>query len=154
MKAVVAEFARKHLLVLVVGFLSTFSFAGSASSQWLAQNQNCSSNCASLKASAASNPAAKSNTRIAAITPAERVSGSHSMDLNSGSTVHAMTSAGMRSESDQGAIDTQANKSPATDGASTPGASFFLLLGLALIGIRLVISYRSRKLKNLAAQTD
>jgi hypothetical protein len=154
MKAVVATLARKHLLVLIVGFFATFSFAGLALSHSLTQNQNCSSNCESLETLVASNPTAKSNTRIATATPTERISGSQPLDLNSGSEVQAMTSPSTRPRPDPGSSDTQANKSPATEGAATPGASFFLLLGLALIGIRLVISYRSRKLKNLATQTD
>ena len=154
MKAVVAKLTRKHPLVLVVGFLLTFSFAGWASPQWLAQNENCSSNCESLKTSAGSNLAAKSNTRIAAITTTERLNGPQPMDLGSGSDVRATTPATTRSRSDQGSVDAQANKSSSTDGAGTPGASFFLLLGVALIGMRLVISYRSKKIKNLATQAD
>lgn len=75
------------------------------------------------------------------------------MDLSSASDVRATTPGPTLSRTEQGSSTTQANKNPATEGASTPAPSFFLLLGLALIGIRLVISYRSRKLKNLATET-
>ena len=155
MKAVVGKLARKYRFVfVVVGFLSIFSFEVWASSDWLSQKQNCSNNCEIPETLAASNPTAESNTRIAAAVPTERTGGSQPMHLSNGNDLRAMTPASTWSRPDQGSIDTQANKSPASDGASTPGASFFLILGLALIGIRLVISYRSRKLKNLAAQTD
>ena len=40
-----------------------------------------------------------------------------------------------------------------TDDGSTPGPRFFLIFGSVLIGARLIIAYRSRKLRKLAAET-
>ena len=57
------------------------------------------------------------------------------------------------SKTDQGPTSAQALANPATEGGSTPGPRFFLLIGLVLIGVRLIISYRSRKVKNLATGT-
>jgi hypothetical protein len=56
------------------------------------------------------------------------------------------------SASDQGAVNAQAIVNPATESASTPSSRFFLVIGFVLIGARL-ISYRSRKVKNLATET-
>ena len=57
------------------------------------------------------------------------------------------------SKTDQGPTSAQTLVSTETEGGSTPGPRSFLLIGLVLIGVRLIISYRSRKVKNLATET-
>jgi hypothetical protein len=153
MKIVFAKVTHKHFFVVVLGILSTFSFGSWAWPYSLTQNQNCSGNCESLELSAAFTPNEKLDARNVSSTPAEHISGAQSMDLSRASDIRTITPGNTALPTDQGAATTQANKNPATEGASTPGPSFFLLLGLVLIGIRLVISYRSRKLKNLATET-
>jgi hypothetical protein len=152
MKIVLAKVTRRHFFVVVLGILWTFSFGSWAWPYSLTQNQNCSGNCESLEPSTAFTPNEKLDARNVS-TPADHISGSQSMDLSSANDIRTITPGNTASLTDQGATTTQANKNPAPEGASTPGPSFFLLLGLVLIGIRLVISYRSRKLKNLATET-
>lgn len=139
MKAVaLARPPRKHFFLLFLGIFSAFSLASTAWSYSVLQSQSCFSNC---------------DMRTVSFTPADRSSGSEPMDLSSASDVRATTQDPALSHTEQGSSTAQANKNPATEAASTPAPSFFLLLGFGLIGIRLVISYRSKKLKNLATET-
>lgn len=130
----------KHFFLLFFGIFSTFFFSlpGSASSYSVLQSQSCSNNC---------------NMLVVSFTTADRISGSEPMDLSGTSDPRATTQDPALSHTEQGSSTAQANKNPATEAASTPAPSFFLLLGFGLIGIRLVISYRSKKLKNLATET-
>ena len=153
MKAVVAKVTCKHFIFVVLAILLTFSLKSSAWPYSLTENQNCSGNCENLETSATSAPNKNLNERNMIGTTADHITTAQSMDLSSASDVRTITPGNTLSHNDQGAATTQANKNPATEGANTAGPSFFLLLGLVLIGIRLVISYRSRKLKNLATET-
>ena len=80
-------------------------------------------------------------------------SGLQSTDLTNGAEVQAAVVGSRPSTSDQGVANAQTLVNPATESASTPGPRSFLLIGLVLIGVRLIISYRSRKVKNLATET-
>ena len=76
-----------------------------------------------------------------------------SVNLDDTSNVQAATPGSVLSRADAGTANAQTLKSPASDGGSALGPHFFLLIGLALIGLRLIIAYRSRKVKNLAEGT-
>ena len=83
----------------------------------------------------------------------DRVNRREPTDLANGVEAQPAVVASRPSTSDQGAVNAQALVSPATESANTPGPRFFLLIGLVLIGARLIIAYRSRKVKNLATET-
>ena len=134
MKAAMARVTHKHFFVIFLGLLSAFSLASSAWPYSVAQNQNCSGNC-------------ESHERLAAFTH------SKPLDVDAVSFTLAEETNVIQAADLSGGISAQALKSPGTEGASTPGTPFFLLIGLALIGVRLIISYRSRKVKNLATET-
>ena len=153
MKAAVAKVTRIHFFVVLLGFLLVFSFGNESWSHPLTQNQTCSGNCGGVERLDAFAPNKTLDARPVSLTPAHRISGAQSMDLSSASDIRSTTRESNLSNADQGATSAQAFKNPGTDGGSTPGPGFFLLVGLALIGVRLVISYRSRKLKNLATGT-
>jgi hypothetical protein len=153
MKAVTARVTRKNFFVILLGLLSAFSLESSVWPYSVTQNQNCSGNCESHERLAAFTQTKTLDARTVSFTPADRISALQSADLASGADVQAATSGSTLSNTDQVPTSTQALKNPGTEGGSTPGPSFFLLIGLALIGVRLVISYRSRKVKNLATQT-
>ena len=153
MKAAVAKVTRKHFFVVLLGFLAGFSLGNESWSYSLTQNQTCSGNCGGLERLDASASNETLNARPVSFTPADRISGAQSIDLSNASDIRSTTPGSNLSNTDQGATSAQAFKNPGTDGGNTPGPGFFLLVGLALIGVRLVISYRSRKLKNLATET-
>lgn len=153
MKAIMAKGTCKNFFVLVLAILLAFSLESWAWPYSLTENQNCSGNCEKLETSATSTPNKNLNARNVSSTTADHITGAQSMDLSSASGVQTITPGNTLSHTDQGAATAQVNKNPAAEGTNTPGPSFFLLLGLVLIGIRLVISYRSRKLKNLATET-
>jgi hypothetical protein len=146
MKVVVAKVTGKRFFVLILTILSTFYLESGAWPYSLSENQNCSANCENLGISNKN-----LNARNVSSTPADQFTGAQSTNLNSASEVRTITPSNTLSHADQRAA-TQADKNSAAEGTNAPGPSFFLLLGLVLIGIRLVISYRSRKLKNLAAE--
>jgi hypothetical protein len=124
MKAAMGKITRKHFFVIFLGLLSAFSFGISASA------------------------------RAAELAPADRISAAQAADLGIGVDAQAAAQGGMPSNTSQVPTSAaQALKNPGTEGGSTPGPGFFLLIGLALIGVRLIISYRSRKVKNLATET-
>jgi MYXO-CTERM domain-containing protein len=150
MKAVTARVRRKNFFVIFLGLLSAFSLGSSVWPYSVTQNQNCSGNCESHERLAAFTQTKTLDARTVSFTPADRISALQSADLATGADVQSATSG---STTDQVPTSTQALKNSGTEGGSTPGPGFFLLVGLALIGVRLVISYRSRKVKNLATQT-
>jgi len=125
MKAAMARVTCKHFFLIFLGLLSAF-FLGSTSWPYsVAQNQNCSGNCESHERLAAFAHNKPLDVSAVSFSLAEGINLIQAADLGGGSDV-------------------------GTEGGSTPGPRFFLLIGLALIGVRLVISYRSRKVKNLA----
>jgi hypothetical protein len=92
------------------------------------------------------------SARTASLTPTDRTSALQSVDLAS-IDVQSAAAGSIPSKTDQGATSAQALANSAIEGGSTPGPRSFLLVGLVLIGVRLIISYRSRKVKNLATGT-
>jgi hypothetical protein len=115
MKTAMGKITRKHFIVVLLGLLSAFSFEIAASA------------------------------RTATSAPADRISGLQSADLGSNIDAQAAAPGSMPSNTSQVTTSAQAFKNPGTETGSTPGPSFFLLIGLALIAVRLIISYRSRK---------
>jgi hypothetical protein len=153
MNVAMARVTHKPFFVIFLGLLSAFSLGSSAWSYSVAQNQNCSGNCETHERLATFTHDKPLNVGAATFTLAEGTNGIQAADLGGGSEVRAATSGSTLSNTDQGTASAQALKNPGTEGGSTPGPRFFLLIGLALIGVRLVISYRSRKVKNLATGT-
>ena len=92
------------------------------------------------------------SARTASLTNTDRTSALQSVDLAS-LDVQSAAAGSIPSKTDQGPTSAQALANSATEGGSTPGPRSFLLVGLVLIGARLIISYRSRKVKNLATGT-
>ena len=92
------------------------------------------------------------SARTASLTPTDRTSALQSVDLAS-VDVQSAAAGSIPSKTDQGPTSAQALANSATEAGSTPGPRSFLLVGLVLIGARLIISYRSRKVKNLATGT-
>ena len=91
--------------------------------------------------------------RTASFTPADQNTAPQSVDRINSVDVQSAAAGSIPSKTDQGPTSAQALVSPGTEGGSTPGPRSFLLIGLVLIGVRLIISYRSRKVKNLATET-
>ncbi len=92
------------------------------------------------------------SARTANLTPTDRNTALQSADLIN-VDVEFAAAGSIPSKTDQGPSSAQTLVIPGTEGGSTPGPRSFLLIGLVLIGVRLIISYRSRKVKNLATET-
>jgi len=152
MKATMARITRKHFFIIFLGLLSAFSLGSSIWSESVAQTQDCSGDCEKVEQIAVTHSKTL-DVGTASFTPADGISVQQTADLGGGSDVRAVTSESTLSSTNQGSTRAQALKSPETEGGSTPGPRFFLLIGLALIGVRLIISFRSRKMKNLATGT-
>jgi hypothetical protein len=152
MKATMARITRKHFFIIFLGLLSAFSLGSSVWSDSVAQTQDCSGDCEKVEQIAVT-LSKTLDVGTASFTPAAGISVLQAADLGGGSDVRAATWESTLFNTDQGATSVQALKNPGTEGGSTPGPDFFLLIGLALISVRLVISYRSRKVKNLATGT-
>jgi hypothetical protein len=153
MKAAMARVTHKNFFVIFLGLLSAFSLGSSAWPYSVAQNQNCSGNCESHELLAAFTHNKPLNVGAESFTLAEGINVIQAADLGGGSDARAATLGSTLSDTGQVPTSAQALNYPGTEGGSTPGPRFFLLIGLALIGVRLVISYRSRKVKNLATGT-
>ena len=123
MKTSMTRNARKHFFAIVLGLLPALSFQSSLSAH------------------------------AASFTPADRMRAVESVNLPSSVDVQAATPPNMSSNTHQVPSSTQALKNSGVEGGSTPGPSSFFLIGLALISARLVISHRSKKMKNLASET-
>jgi hypothetical protein len=123
MKAAIKRVTRKLFFIIFLGLLSAISFGNSVSA------------------------------RTASLTPTDGTSALQFVDLSSGVNAQAAAAGSIPSKTDQGPTSAQALVNPGTEGGSTPGPRSFLLIGLVLIGVRLIISYRSRKVKNLAPGT-
>ena len=82
----------------------------------------------------------------------DRINAAESTDLADSVQVQSAMAGVRPSTSDQGAANAQALVNPTIESTNPPGPRFFLLIGLVLIGVRLIIAYRSRKVKNLAAE--
>ena len=127
MKAAIATVTRELFFIVFLGLLSAICFGNSVSA------------------------------RTASLTPTDRNTALQSADLinsvDSGVDVQPAAAGSIPSRTDQGPTSAQTLVSTGTEGGSTPGPRSFLLLGLVLIGVRLIISCRSRKVKNLATET-
>ena len=145
-KPAATRITRHYLFFISLGFLLTLSVGDSAWPYPLRLYQNCSGNC-------------KSNERLAAFDHAgspvrtSEMSAVQPTNLNSSSDVQAATPGNMLSHADSGPARAQTLKSPSPEGGSALEPRFFLLIGLALISLRLIIAYRSKKVKNLATGT-
>ena len=153
MKAAIARVTRKHFFVIFLGLLSAFSLGSSALPYPVAQNQNCSGNCESHERPATLPHTKALDLRTASFTSVEGTSVLQVANVSDVGDVQAATPGGTLSLTDQGVTSAQAHKNPAIEGGSTPGPHVFLLIGLGLIVVRFIISYRSRKVKNLATGT-
>ena len=92
------------------------------------------------------------SARTASLTSTDQTSALQSVDLAS-VDVQPAAAGTIPTKTEQGSASAQALANSATEGGNTPGPRSFLLIGLVLIGVRLIISYRSRKVKNLATGT-
>ena len=153
MKAAMASVTHKNFFVIFPGLLSAFSLGSSAWPYSVAQNQNCSGNCESHERLATLPHTKTSDLRTASFTSVEGTSVLQVANVSDVGDVQAATPGGTLSLTDQGVTSAQAHKNPAIEGGSTPGPHVFLLIGLGLIVVRFIISYRSRKVKNLATGT-
>jgi hypothetical protein len=143
----------KNFFVIFLGLLSAFSLGTTAWPYSVAQDQNCSGNCESHERLAAFTHNMPLNVGAERSTLAEGINVIQAADLASGSDARPATLGSILSNTGQVSTSAQALNNPGTEGGSTPGPRFFLLIGLALIGVRLVISHRLRKVKNLATGT-
>jgi len=151
--AAIARATRKHFFVIFLGLLSAFSLGSSAWPYSVTQNQNCSGNCESHERLATLPHTKTLDLRTASFTSVEGTSVLQVANVSDVGDVQAATPGGTLSLTDQGVTSAQAHKNPAIEGGSTPGPHVFLLIGLGLIVVRFIISYRSRKVKNLATGT-
>jgi hypothetical protein len=147
MKAAMAEITRNQLLRIFFALLTTFCTGGLVWAYSVAQNQDCASNCERIAL-----PQSHEQIEVFAqiktpagnpesFTPAEQVGALQPLESAAGVDVRVAGSRVTPSSADP------------TEGGSTPGPRFFLIVGSVLIGVRLIISYRSRKLRKLAAET-
>ncbi len=153
MKTAMARIKRKYCLLIFSVLLSVFSLASPLPASSVAQNQDCSSNCESHKRLATFSHTKASEVRTRSFTSSYPIGVVQSADLAGGIDVQAAVSGSTPSNTDPGSARAQALRNPVIDAGNAPGPRFFLLIGLALIGARLIISYRSRKVKNLATGT-
>jgi hypothetical protein len=153
MNAAMARITCKHFFAIFLGLLSVFSFGNSVWAYSVAQNRDCAGNCESDERLATFTHDKLLYVGAVSFTPAEGINVIQAADLGGGSDARAATLGSTLSNTGQVPTSAQALNYPGTEGGSTPGPRFFLLIGLALIGVRLVISYRSRKVKNLATGT-
>jgi hypothetical protein len=93
------------------------------------------------------------SARAASLTPTDRMSAIEFVNLPSSIDVQAATPPNTSADTNQVPSSVQALKDSGVEGGNTSRPRSFFLIGLALIGMRLVISHRSKKLKNLATET-
>jgi len=123
MKAAIARVIRELFFMVFLGLLSAICFGNSA---W---------------------------ARTASFTPTDQNTAPQSVDRINSVDVEPAAAGSIPSKTDQGPTSAQALVSPGTELGNTPGPRSFLLIGLVLIGVRLIVSYRSKKVKNLATET-
>jgi hypothetical protein len=143
MKAAMIEITRNHFFGVFLALSTTCFFGSSVWAYYGMPNQDCSNNCERIalaeigKLSQIMPPAVHpvnfaSTEQVGALQPMEA----------RGGEVHAAVPRVMPS-----------NPDTTSEGENNLGAGSFLVVGSVLIGIRLTISYRSRKVRKLAAQT-
>ena len=123
-----ARITRKHFFIIFLGLLSAFSLGSSIWSDSVAQTQeDCSGDCEKVEQIAVTHSKIL-DVGTASFTPSDGISVLQTADLGGGSDVRAATSESILSSTNQGSTRAQALKSPETEGGSTPGPRFFLLL--------------------------
>jgi hypothetical protein len=145
MKAAMVKITRNVLFSVFFALLTTSSLGGSVWAYSGTQNQDCSSNCERI--------ALPEIGRFSQITPPAV----HPVNFASTEQVGALQPMEARAGEVHAAVPrvtpSNADASDGGSGGPGPGPRFFLTLGSVLIGIRLIISYRSRKVRKLAAET-
>jgi hypothetical protein len=142
-----AEIIRNHLLRVFFALLTAFSTGSLLWAYSVAQNQDCTSDCERIALSE-SHQQIEVFTKIkttsanpATFIPAKQVGAVQPLESAAGGDVYAAVPRVIPSSAD------------ASEGGSTPGPGFFLIIGSVLIAARVIISSRSRKLRKLAAET-
>jgi hypothetical protein len=126
MKAAMVEITRNHLFRV---FFALLTISSLGSSVWAHEQIGTFSQ---IK---------PPTVRPISFAPAEQVGALQPMESSGGGDVRTAVPRVTPSNAD------------ASDGGSNPEPRFFLIIGSVLIGIRLIISYWSRKLRKLAAET-
>jgi hypothetical protein len=153
-KPAIAKITRRHLFVFFLGLLLALSAGSLAWLESADHYQRCSGNCEGNERLAAFSHDKTFDDPAVSSTPTDRISELQSVNLGGSSDLRAATAGSMLSHADTGPSGGEGLKNPSGERASTPGPLFFLLIGSALIGIRLLIGYRSRKVKHLATGTQ
>ena len=141
-----AEITRTRLLG-VFTLLTIFSTGSLVWTNSAAQNQDCASNCEqiaqnrSLEQTGMSTQIRTTGANLSTLTAAEQVGAVQLLESAAGGDVHAAVPRVTPSHAD------------ASEGGSAPGPHSFLIIGSVLIGARIIISHRSKKLRKLAAET-
>jgi hypothetical protein len=131
------------------------SFQNLAWADSIARRQDCSSNCERVADLGNHQPLAAVThtetlgTHLVSFTRADQINLPQSVNVGSSGEAQAATP----SDADAGSSMPLGAKNSGSETGSNPGPRFFLLIGLGLIGVRLVIAYRSKKVKNLPADT-
>src|SRR4029077_12399681 len=141
------QFFRIFLVLLAASSLQSSRWADS-----IVSNQACSSNCEAVTAPTIHEQLATSvdikTAGAADATSPTRLA--QSAPVNSSGEAHAATPRSTPSNGDEG--PDKANSG--SEGGGNPGPHLFLLIGFALIGVRLIVAYRSKKARNLATGTN
>jgi hypothetical protein len=143
------QFFRIFLVLLAASSLESSVWAYSRVS-----NQDCSSNCEAVTAPTIHKQLATSvDIKTAGADATNPTSLPQSASVSASGDAHAATLRSTSSNPDEEPNKALAAANSGSEGGSNPGPILFLLIGLSLIGVRLVVSYRSRKARNLAAET-
>jgi hypothetical protein len=146
MKAPMAE-TRNRLLRVFLALLTTFSTGSLVWADSVAQHQDCASNCEQIAQSQSHEQFGvftqikPTSANPVTVTPVEQVNALQPLEPAAAADVRAAGPPVTPSNAD------------ASEGGSAPGPNSFLIMGSVLIGARLIISYRSRKPRKMAAET-
>ncbi|HSF57632.1 MAG TPA: hypothetical protein VLD83_06150 [Candidatus Binatia bacterium] len=143
MKAAITEITRNYLFRVFLALSTVASVGSSVWAYYGIENQGCSVNCERIALAEISRYSQITPPAIRPVNfaPAEQVGAVRPVE-SGGGEVHAAVPRVMPS-----------NPDTTSEGENNLGAGSFLIAGSVLIGIRLTISYRSRKVRKLAAQT-
>ena len=146
MKPVIEKTASKQFFRIFLVLLAASSLQSSLWADSMVSNQACSSNCESVTAQLGTSGHIRTEGVADATSPTRLA---QSAPVSGSGDAHAAMPRSTPSNGDEG--PDKANSG--SEGGSNPGPHLFLLIGFALIGLRLIVAYRSRKAKNLAAET-
>jgi hypothetical protein len=147
MKAPMAAIIRNRLLRVFFALLTTFFTGSLVWADSAAQHQDCASHCEQIAQSQSHEPFGvfpqmkPTSANPVTVNPIEQVDALQPLEPAAGADVRA---AGPR---------VTPSSADASEGGSAPGPNSFLIIGSVLISARLIISYRSRKPRKLAAET-